>query len=497
MKLATVDRPEVLIVENEQVVAVDLARSLRQLGYEVSGMAATRADALDLIAAKNPDLVLMDIKLEDGQDGISAAEEIRANWQIPVVFVTEHTDSETLGRAKKAAPLGFLTKPFGLNELNATLVVALHQHRIAREWFAEHQWLMTMLASLGEGVIATDLRGRVRYLNPAAEALTGWKQGEATGRQVEEVYSLVTPCGEAVEHCQLRRALAERSPMPRAQFVLATPSGKQIPIEDVAAPIYDDRGELTGAAALFVDISERFGAERERDRLMAELQRSNRELAQFSYAVSHDLQAPLRTIRSFSELLTRRSKGQMAKEDADVLAMISQVSDSMQTLVRSLLEYAQVGHGEIEREPVETNETVRAVELRLAPQIAECNAALVMGELPVIEADRVQMEQVFQNLITNALKYRRPEVAPVVAITGTATNEGWLFAVTDNGQGIPEEHREAVFQPLKRLHGQEVSGTGLGLSICRTIVERHGGRIRVEGNGCEPGTTVTFTVRRP
>ncbi|MBV8818910.1 MAG: response regulator [Acidobacteriaceae bacterium] len=491
-----VGRPEVLIVEDEQVVALDLEQSLRQLGYTVSGVAHNRSDAVELAGSRTPDLILMDIRLSGGDDGIAAAEDIRRQWKIPVIFVTAHSDEETLQRAKLAGAFGYLTKPFRTNELNAAVAIALHQHRVARQWFAEHEWLSTMLASLGEGVIATDTHARVRYMNPVAESLTGWTQQQASGKRLEEVYPLLTATGEPVEKSPLRLALESREPMRREPFQLVSRSGSKISIEDVAAPIEDAHGNLTGAAAVFVNISERLRAWQERDRLVAELERSNAELTRFSYAVSHDLQSPLHTIRNFTDLLGRHLRDKIESDDVELLSNITQSADRMQALILSLLRYSQAGHGSIRREPVEPDAVVKTVEFSLALVIAEAHAEIRVENLPIIEADRIQMEQLFQNLIGNAIQYRRPGINPVISIRGEERAEGWFFAISDNGQGIPEKYVEIIFQPLKRLHGVDVPGTGLGLALCRTIVERHGGQIWVESPGDGKGSTFHVFIAR-
>lgn len=492
MSCAMQKRPCILIVEDEQVVAMDLERSLRQLGYEVAGVADEADEALRLIETADPDLVLMDIQIAGKRDGISLAEEIRSRWEIPVVFATAHTNPETIDRAESAAPFGYLVKPFRLNDLNATLVVALQQHRLAREWFAEHVWLTSLLASLGEGVIATDAKGEVRYMNRAAETLIGWPLAEALGKPIEHVYSLLTLDGVPLKQCQLRRALAERRIKEPQAFLLVGRSGQRIAIEDVAAPILNASGELTGATTLFRDIAERQRGEEERERLVRELERSNQELCRFSYAVSHDLNAPLRNIRSLLELLVRRDEGQLSGEQIDLLRMITRAADNMQCLVHSLLQYAQVGHGAMSRKPVDMNAVIESVRSTFASLLAETKAELCCTSLPVVDADRVQMEQLFQNLIGNAINYRRSGVAPVIIISGETIAGGWQFAVADNGQGVPPDQVDAIFRPLKRLHGSDIPGTGLGLALCRAIVERHGGRICVESPGTAQGATFRF-----
>ena len=235
-----------------------------------------------------------------------------------------------------------------------------------------------------------------------------------------------------------------------------------------ATPILDGSGALQGAGAVFADVTERHRFEDERERLVLELKRSNEELARFSSVVSHDLQTPVRTIRTYAELLARRTSGRLNKDENDLLATISRAAAGMSELVRNLLEYAQTGQQQLVREDVPVGKVVEEVLSAVAPLSAETGAEITVTNLPSIHGDRVQLQQLFQNLLTNALKYRRPDHPLRIDISATQVQGGWNFAVEDNGQGIAPEYLEKVFEPLTRLHGAEVPGTGLGLSLCRT-----------------------------
>lgn len=483
------ERPKILIVEDEQIIAADLERNLIQLGYDVVGVAARAKDAIRLTGDTRPDLVLMDIQLKGQADGIVAAAEIRRNWSTPIVFLTANVSEFVLDKAKAVDPLGYITKPFSRTELNAVMAVALHQHRTARELFAENDWLTTLLASLSDGVIATGVDAAVRFMNPVAERLTGWTLAQALGRQIEEVYPLLTPEGRPLELSQLRRALATKQAVAREQFLLVNRSGRRVFVEDGAAPITNANGSVRGAATIFLDITERLIAEQERERLLAEFARSNQELARFSYAVSHDLQAPIRTIRSLTEHLARHRPAGWDAEEQKLLTMVIQAAGGMQHLIESLLKYAQAGQGQIHAESVPLGTVIDTVELTLATLIAETHTRIVRGSLPIVHADQTQLEQLIQNLVSNAIQYRRPDESPVIEISGTRIEGGWELRVADNGQGIPPHACEQIFEPLKRLHGTEVPGSGLGLALCRAIVQRHGGRIRAESAGTGRGAT--------
>lgn len=262
---------KILIVEDELLVAEDLATTLEKLGYTVIGPAQTGARAVRLAEQAKPDLVLMDIQLVGTMNGITAAAEIRRCWQIPVVFVTANTDEEMVRQAKSAGPYGFLSKPFRHDELNGTIRIALHQHRLTQELFAEQNWLTILLDSLSDGVIATDVQGQVRYLNPAAAQLTGWTAISAQGKGIEEVYPLMDFDGQPIATCQLRKALQSQGPVEKQRFLLKTKDGRTMPVEDAAAPFFR-RSQMQGAATIFRDISERFRQEREEEAAREQLE---------------------------------------------------------------------------------------------------------------------------------------------------------------------------------------------------------------------------------
>jgi PAS domain S-box-containing protein len=270
-----IPRVRVLIVEDETIVAADLQATLEGLGYDAVGTAETGPAAIAEVERVRPDIVLMDIQLRGPTDGIAVAGEIHRRWQIPVVFVTANANGETIARAAAAGHHGYVLKPFRPSELNATLMMAMQRHRLLSELFAEHTWLKTTMASLSDGVIATDAQGCVRYVNPAAEQITGWNLNDALGKPIEDVYPLTTKEGMPVQRWQARKALETEAPVAKELFLLRNGSGKIIPVEDAATPIVTG-AQVLGAASVFVDATERMRREREqeleRDRLEEEVQ---------------------------------------------------------------------------------------------------------------------------------------------------------------------------------------------------------------------------------
>jgi signal transduction histidine kinase len=220
-----------------------------------------------------------------------------------------------------------------------------------------------------------------------------------------------------------------------------------------------------------------------------ELARSNAELEQFAYVASHDLQAPLATIASYAQLLEKRYKDQLDSQAHKFIGNIVQGCTRMQTLIDDLLEYSRVGRSQKPFQPIDCNQVIEQAIANLQGVISDTQAVITYSELPVVTGDISQLIQLFQNLIGNAIKYRKSK-SPAVCIAVCKQENNWLFSVSDNGIGIAAQHQERIFQIFQRLHTQkEYSGTGIGLAICQKIVERHGGSIWVES---EPGQGSIF-----
>lgn len=226
-----------------------------------------------------------------------------------------------------------------------------------------------------------------------------------------------------------------------------------------------------------------------------ELHRSNQSLELFASVASHDLQEPLHTITSYTELLARRYQGQLDGKAQQYIDFILDGTRHMHRMINDLLAYSRVGTRSREFSPVDLNAVLEQVLQRLKQALEKSGATVHRRDLPQVEGDEVQLAQLFQNLLTNALKFAKKDVPPVITITCEPSREGWLIGVHDNGIGIEERFFGKIFEIFRRLHTrQEYEGTGIGLAICKRIVEHHGGRIWVESTFGE-GTSFYFTLR--
>src|SRR5580658_3102396 len=361
--------------------------------------------------------------------------------------------------------------------------------------------LQTTIASIGDGVITTDTSGKVVTLNPVAECLTGWTQLEAAGKPLEEIFNLSNEETGAPADNPVGRALRDGCVVGLANHTrLTAKDGRHIPIDDSAAPIRAAQGGASGVVLVFRDVTQRREAELVEKKAAAELarhsellERTNAELQHFSYAASHDLREPLRTITAYTQLVQLRGGSQLDHKSAECLQFIVAAAERMSLLIDALLDYSKAG--EVTNRPLSAlrMEVVLASALgNLNGSIEENNAVVTHDTLPAMMGDKTHLEQLIQNLVGNALKYRRQD-DPRVHISARELGNEWLFAVSDNGQGIPPQYQTQIFELFKRLHGQQYPGTGIGLATCKRLVERYGGRIWVESE-VGKGSTFFFTL---
>jgi light-regulated signal transduction histidine kinase (bacteriophytochrome) len=281
----------------------------------------------------------------------------------------------------------------------------------------------------------------------------------------------------------------------RRETVRMAKDGQRIEVLVTASPLRSQAGQIIGASRITRDITERRRAEESLRRTVEELERSNKELEQFAYVTSHDLQEPLRQVRAFVQLLRERYGDRFDGKAGQYMQFIYNGAERMSNLVADLLEYSRVGSRERKRDPVLCQPSLDAALRNLAASIEEAGARITCDLLPTVTADPTLLTQLFQNLIGNAVKFRWEDVQPAIHVGARREDDHWLFWVRDNGIGVPPEHAERIFQIFQRLHTRDkYPGTGIGLAISKKIVERHGGRIWVES---QPGRGSTFYFTLP
>lgn len=495
----------------------------------------------------------------------------------------------------------------------------LHDEAIAaRSLFEQKELLDVTFASIGEGVVATDVDGGITFFNGVAQALTGWRQAEAMGRPVDEILRIERTADDSLTENPALIAMRERRSVEHADdLVLVARDGKRTHVDMNGAPTFDAEGRLVGSVlvvhdvterrraeerfrvaveaapnamimvdadgkmtlvntqterlfgytrdeligqpieklvperfrahhgnyrsvffansaarpmgsgrdlfglrrdgsefpieiglnpietseGLFVlsaiaDITERKRAERQLRQRTEELARSNRDLEQFAYVASHDLQEPLRAVAGPLQILQRRYQGQLDERADEFIGHAVDGATRMQSLIDDLLRYSRVGRLDDPKQAVPAEQALEIAIKNLAVVIQETGAEVTHEPLPVVQGISTQLALLFQNLIGNAVKFRGNDRSPHVHIAAKATGDEWRFSVADNGIGIAEQYFDRIFVIFQRLHTRrEYPGTGLGLALCKRIVEHHGGKIWVESTPGE-GATFFFTLAR-
>ena len=354
----------------------------------------------------------------------------------------------------------------------------------------------SILNSAGEGIYGLDLQGRTTFVNPAAAKMTGWRVEEVIGKPESEVF-----CKASND-----APVQGQSTSPGEQ-VFFRKDGSTFPVEYVRSPIME-RERLVGAVVMFKDITERKRTHDALARKAAELARSNAELEQFAYVASHDLQEPLRKIQAFGDRLKAKLDSLGIQDGREFLERMQSAAARMQRLINDLLTFSRVISKSQPLVPVNLNQVTKEVLGDLEVRIEQTKAHIDVGDLPTINADPMQMRQLLQNLIGNALKFQPPNGKPQIEIqaqmvrkpfngaaAGGSEQELCELSIKDNGIGFDEKYSEKIFAMFQRLHGRnEYEGTGVGLAVCRRIADRHGGSIAAKG---KPGEGATFTVTLP
>jgi len=329
-----------------------------------------------------------------------------------------------------------------------------------------------------------DPDGIITSWNAGVEQLLGYSEVEWIGQHACMIF---TPSEKAVEVCESEMQLARERGCATDIRWHRHKNGTDFFANGFMNALYDEQGRLIGYTKIMSD-------ETARKQLQDALTESNTALEQFAYAASHDLQEPLRTMRSYAQLLTRKYQGQL-DADADLfLGFIVNAAARMGSLINDLLAYARFTTEEERPVSVALDEDLEAAITHLDEAIKESGATVTHDAMPTLPVDRGQMVRLFQNLIGNAVKYRKADEPAKVHLSAEQTGAEWVISIRDNGIGFDPKDASAIFQPFKRLHtAEEYPGTGVGLAICRRIVQAQGGRIWAESVLGE-GTTFFFTL---
>jgi PAS domain S-box-containing protein len=344
-----------------------------------------------------------------------------------------------------------------------------------------------IVGSSEDAIISMGLDGTITSWNRAAEGVFGYSAEEVLGKTISILATPRSPNEITDILARLQQAGGQQRGE-RVETVQRRKDGRQVEVALTLSPIHDRHGALSGASEIARDITNR-------KRSDIALLRSNEELRQFAFAAAHDLQEPLRNIGLYSQLLDMHYKSHHDTEAEEHLKVVIESARRMQTLIKDLLMYTEVVdvHGDT-AQAIDCNEACRSALDNLASALDDCKAAVTVAALPPVVAERTHIIQLFQNLISNALKYRAMERHPEIHVAAERRDDDWVFSIKDNGIGIAPEYHDRIFGVFKRLHGRDVPGTGIGLAICKRIIDHQGGRLWLES---EVGGGSTFYFSFP
>lgn len=488
----------VLIVEDNPTQSNLLRISLQRRDLQVDCAVNLNQACSRLLEEPEIDVVLLDLSLPDS-NGIETFYRIRrAAPGIPTVVFTGLDDQEVAIEALKNGAQDYLIKGLaGDDSVVRCLRYAIERNKVELALRQSEKRMRIILENSYDAFISMDSQWRIRDWNTQAERTFGWTLEQMLGRKLATIvpHHLRKQYSRDADHYF---ADEEQELMRRTTEIIAIhKDGHEFPIEIGIFRIREHEDHIY--CAFVRDITERKHMsevlERSVQERTAELTQSNEELRQFAKIASHDLQEPLRAVQGFANLLQESLGGKIDKDCEEFIDYILDGTQRMQQLIQSVLLHSSIKREETADElSTDCNSVIEEVLVNLDATIKESDAHLEVDNLPEVGVERTQLVQLFQNLVSNALKYRS-EKTPEIFVTAERTVNEWLFSVRDNGIGIDPQYAQRIFDMFARLHGKtKYTGTGMGLAICKKIVTSHGGRIWVES---EPGQGCIFLFTLP
>ncbi len=467
-----------VIVEDEGILALDIQRHLVGAGFDVRGVAADSESAIALVEAEKPDLVLMDIRIQGELDGIETAAALRARFDVPVVYLTAHSDAKTMERAQLTEPMGYLLKPFKKPDLQNVVTIALARSANERALRRREQALSVTLSCIGEAIVTTSENGRVTYLNLAAEALSGCGSDVARNQPLGDVLRLRAPDGELLGEQPHDDAL--KSGRVEFQSTLGSRS-----LAGTAAELRLGATSF-GAVLALRDLTDLLLARRQ-----LEFAERLTSLGTLAAGVAHEVNNPLSVVISNVDYAL---EGALAPEIREALA---EASDAAQRVAHIIGELRSLSRPQTE--PVQLLEPGEVVGSALSFTKGEwrgvTGVCLDLQPLPAVFAAPTRLAQVLVNLIINAVHAMQGVQGPHLLSISTGTTEQGepVVTVSDTGVGIPEAVRERIFEPFFTTKPTG-KGSGLGLAVSRSIVENQGGRLEVASGPAGKGTSFRLVM---
>jgi len=502
----------IYIVEDEIITARSIAKNIKNFGYQLAGIATSGSEALAQILEINPDLILMDILLQKGDiDGITTAKRILSQINVPIIYLTAHSDRETLNRAKITTPFGYILKPYSEKDLQISIEFALHKHQQEMQLVQRENLLSTILNSTQNGVIATNKTSKIVYMNPAAQKLTGWDFKEAFERSAIDVLEIIDERTQKPINHPIEQVLEQGRVIYLDEYaVLLKKNGEQISIGDSAFPILKKSDDVVSSTADLVAGAVLIFAPRQTTTFSAKVdpnkqqaitaltaeEQLNELSAYLVDVVLHELRSPLTVILSTSESLQNYRQRWTAEKQNNSLNRIQQAVKQITRLLDDITVWEELGTEQITLQPKWVNIITISEEILSDLRLLDSeDHELVMdyqGEVEIFYLDQEILQRIVNNLLLNGIKYSPPGSTVTLGIN--CTKDKLVLQIQDWGRGIPQAEQQLVFEAFYRASNtEEIKGAGLGLAIVKEYVQLSGGDISLESNSAS-GTIFTVTL---
>jgi PAS domain S-box-containing protein len=484
---------EILLMEDSGSIVNIVKEMLSEAGEQEYAIVDVKSlsEGLRLLKERHFDVILLDLGLPDSR-GLSTVASVRKQThRTPIVVLTGMDHEAIATKALEMDVQDYLIKDeITTTLLKRSILYAIQRKRIVEDLQESTEKLGYATAAADIGLWHWDLVKNEMAWNDQAKAFFGYPSDYPMSYQ-----AFVNPIHEEDRQpieTALQKALSEKTEY-SVEMRVHQPEGSVRWVLFKGRGLYDEAGKPIRIDGIAMDITARKQTEVRLTQTIAELSRSNKELEQFAYIISHDLQAPLRSIASFAEILADECRDQLSKDTNRYINFIVGGSRRMYRMIEDILAYSRTGTYEIELDPVDFESVFSQAVENLQSSIEEREAVITREPLPVVKADQSQMILLLQNLIENAIKFSVEK--PHIHISAVLSGNEWFFSLKDQGIGIDPVQFNRIFNLFQRLHTEEeYPGTGVGLAICKKIVERHGGKIWVES---EPGQGTTFTFSLP
>ena len=486
---------KLLIVEDSEDDALLIINKLKREGYDVTSERVDTTESMNNALDKNVwDVVIADYSMPHFS-GLSALNLLKEKkLDLPFILISGKVSEEVAVEAMKAGAHDYLLKD-RLTRLVPAIERELQDassrlsHKKSEERLLE---LASIVELSNDAIIGKTLDGIITTWNKGAERIFGYTANEVIGKPLLNFI----PPEQINEELEIVEKLKRGECIENYETIRMKKDGTKIYVSLTISPIKNAAGQIIGASKIIRDITEQKQWIETLKQKTLELEHSNQELEQFAYVTSHDLQEPLRKIISFGDLLKREYSNAIDEKGKNYIRRMDNAAIRMKQLIESILELSRISRNMVAYEKVNLNNLIREIKLDLEIEISKTKATIQTNSLPSIIGEKIQFKQLFQNLISNALKYQKQDINPEIFIDSTITENKFLeIIVRDNGIGFDEKYINKIFKPFQRLHTRdEYEGSGMGLTICQKIVLLYNGNITAKS---APGKGTTFVINLP